>query len=350
LCSSCGGGSTLRTGKWRPKQMFEAGRKTCSLSHVRVGNPSGFRVITYRIPVKWPALDGGVPNLSWFQSYGDPMDDGVPFSGLPPDEAITALATSLSKFSEETYIHTWDAISMLTTRGLTNDISTWNRLKRSCDDETAAMDRFMRGAFSDHVMTHPGPILGCPVRRYISVLFFPRPKRRRGNEDRVQGGDAGKWIIGSALAYQWNIRDRHLYRYRNTSKVHASPKVSLLPYVLGSCLRGIGADLVADPRLLPPLHTSAPFPLGTFDTDDARAMLYGMFGVRPIDEYLREVGPAAGDSVRFLLENDFVREEGFRKGVQFGAMSYEACLAKLVPFWNAVVEHARREKDKGGKS
>nr|KAJ3421765.1 hypothetical protein HK105_002353 [Polyrhizophydium stewartii] len=38
FCSECGGGGKQRTGKWRPKELFERGRRTCSLPHVRVGN------------------------------------------------------------------------------------------------------------------------------------------------------------------------------------------------------------------------------------------------------------------------------------------------------------------------
>ncbi|KAJ3219049.1 Dihydroorotate dehydrogenase (quinone), mitochondrial, partial [Clydaea vesicula] len=36
FCSECGGGGNKRTGKWRPKQMFQSKRKTCSLPHIRI--------------------------------------------------------------------------------------------------------------------------------------------------------------------------------------------------------------------------------------------------------------------------------------------------------------------------
>ena len=38
FCSECGGGGKHRTGKWRPKELFDKNRRTCSLPHVRVGN------------------------------------------------------------------------------------------------------------------------------------------------------------------------------------------------------------------------------------------------------------------------------------------------------------------------
>ena len=38
LCSQCGGG-LLRSGKYRPKELFAPHRATCSLSHLRLGGP-----------------------------------------------------------------------------------------------------------------------------------------------------------------------------------------------------------------------------------------------------------------------------------------------------------------------
>ncbi|RKO88693.1 hypothetical protein BDK51DRAFT_50383 [Blyttiomyces helicus] len=54
FCSECGGGGKFRTGKWRPKEVFEAGRKTCKLSHQRIGKArlfySDYIQIEYAIP------------------------------------------------------------------------------------------------------------------------------------------------------------------------------------------------------------------------------------------------------------------------------------------------------------
>ncbi|KAI9102026.1 hypothetical protein DFS34DRAFT_612515 [Phlyctochytrium arcticum] len=38
LCTECGGGRRFRTGKWRPIGLFERGRRTCKLPHVRIGS------------------------------------------------------------------------------------------------------------------------------------------------------------------------------------------------------------------------------------------------------------------------------------------------------------------------
>ncbi|TPX61427.1 hypothetical protein SpCBS45565_g07259 [Spizellomyces sp. 'palustris'] len=38
LCTECGGGGKYRTGKWRPLGLFQPGRRTCRLPHVRIGS------------------------------------------------------------------------------------------------------------------------------------------------------------------------------------------------------------------------------------------------------------------------------------------------------------------------
>ncbi|KAJ3053545.1 hypothetical protein HK097_003974 [Rhizophlyctis rosea] len=38
FCSECGGGGRSRTGKYRPRELFEPNRRTCSLPHVRIGD------------------------------------------------------------------------------------------------------------------------------------------------------------------------------------------------------------------------------------------------------------------------------------------------------------------------
>lgn len=58
FCSECGGGGKQRTGKWRPKELFENGRRTCSLPHIRVGTvPIHYQVINLE-DITAPILQG----------------------------------------------------------------------------------------------------------------------------------------------------------------------------------------------------------------------------------------------------------------------------------------------------
>ncbi|KAJ3095154.1 hypothetical protein HDU97_007228 [Phlyctochytrium planicorne] len=53
FCSTCGGGSNFRTGKWRPRQLFAHGRRTCNLPHERLGPiVQDFKVTTYHCPIE----------------------------------------------------------------------------------------------------------------------------------------------------------------------------------------------------------------------------------------------------------------------------------------------------------
>ncbi|KAJ3113068.1 hypothetical protein HDU96_003811 [Phlyctochytrium bullatum] len=56
FCTQCGGGGKFRTGRWRPRQLFEGSRKTCSLSHARMGAIDNFQVTSYRCPIE-PVID-----------------------------------------------------------------------------------------------------------------------------------------------------------------------------------------------------------------------------------------------------------------------------------------------------
>ncbi|KAI9017685.1 hypothetical protein BC832DRAFT_588938 [Gaertneriomyces semiglobifer] len=49
LCTECGGGGTFRTGKWRPRELFPKGRKTCSLSHLRVGSNAKMEIYVWKL-------------------------------------------------------------------------------------------------------------------------------------------------------------------------------------------------------------------------------------------------------------------------------------------------------------
>ncbi|RKO89332.1 hypothetical protein BDK51DRAFT_30692, partial [Blyttiomyces helicus] len=53
FCTACGGGGRFRTGKWRPRELFLVGRKTCSLQHERLGpTVTEFKVL--RAPEELP--------------------------------------------------------------------------------------------------------------------------------------------------------------------------------------------------------------------------------------------------------------------------------------------------------
>ncbi|KAI9199699.1 uncharacterized protein BJ171DRAFT_201179 [Polychytrium aggregatum] len=49
FCTECGGGGKFRTGKYRPVDLFPAGRRTCRLTHVRLSGAS-VTIVVYKAP------------------------------------------------------------------------------------------------------------------------------------------------------------------------------------------------------------------------------------------------------------------------------------------------------------
>ncbi|KAJ3102591.1 hypothetical protein HDU96_009580 [Phlyctochytrium bullatum] len=50
FCTQCGGGGNFRTGKWRPRQLFDPPRRNCTLPHLRLGHLGPHHTITFRLP------------------------------------------------------------------------------------------------------------------------------------------------------------------------------------------------------------------------------------------------------------------------------------------------------------
>lgn len=67
FCSECGGGGKTRTGKWRPIEMFEKGRRTCALPHLRVGD-SHFNTVCYSQSELTGAIISQIQDV-FFDSY-----------------------------------------------------------------------------------------------------------------------------------------------------------------------------------------------------------------------------------------------------------------------------------------
>ncbi|KAJ3106394.1 hypothetical protein HDU97_006379 [Phlyctochytrium planicorne] len=61
FCSECGGGGKYRTGKYRPIELFQEGRRTCRLSHVRFGDAAvSYRVYDASCPMESTRLTADV--------------------------------------------------------------------------------------------------------------------------------------------------------------------------------------------------------------------------------------------------------------------------------------------------
>ncbi|KAI8914048.1 hypothetical protein DFJ77DRAFT_465669 [Powellomyces hirtus] len=70
LCSDCGGGGKFRTGKWRPVQMFQAGRATCSSDHIRMSGIQTTTGVFYlnHTQYPWPSSSADAPESLSFST------------------------------------------------------------------------------------------------------------------------------------------------------------------------------------------------------------------------------------------------------------------------------------------
>ncbi|KAI8814235.1 hypothetical protein BJ742DRAFT_786878 [Cladochytrium replicatum] len=107
FCTECGGGGKYRTGKYRPTELFIGSRRTCLLSHVRLGGASSVSIVVYEasgVPVSAQVLD----------ETRDVHNDGF-YSLFACTEIMEARATRLATFErvQSLGMHGWKAVEGL---------------------------------------------------------------------------------------------------------------------------------------------------------------------------------------------------------------------------------------------
>ncbi|KAI8816974.1 uncharacterized protein EV422DRAFT_267831 [Fimicolochytrium jonesii] len=158
FCSDCGGGGTFRTGKYRPRQLFEPGRATCSLSHVRL-TPGNVEEKVFRIPLinDDPTLDP-----AYFTTESNrPPDDTTPL--LTPE--IAALMHASLPYM---YLHEVGNPRFMTSGG--PEFATWEKLLDRITTLRALIELLCKGV---NPKDQPPPKRNC-VRRFLSLRWVNR--------------------------------------------------------------------------------------------------------------------------------------------------------------------------------
>ncbi|KAJ3178005.1 hypothetical protein HK101_010164 [Irineochytrium annulatum] len=293
FCSSCGGGSK-RSGKWRPKEMFSANRKTCCLSHIRLGDASQFRVVSYR-----PISDhtGRTMTLDAVQMEGEPMD-AIPFANGDPEDRIVAFADLVAEHMHQTVLQINDATML---RGAAFD--TWPKMIGRMSDLKSDVTNFIRGR-----LPHSrDPTRVREHRRYITVIYVPNPKpkgKRRDPSEVVENGRRD-WIMVASMLNAWNVEGRHSYTINTGTKGVMQDVKAPAWIVLKHNITRMAVDLSTLPDLIPPLHLSAWAQKGG-KWEERIEMVSRQLGLLPLDEYVA----TRGEECRRVLEEDnFVRGE-----------------------------------------
>ncbi|KAI8815385.1 hypothetical protein BJ742DRAFT_864603 [Cladochytrium replicatum] len=107
FCTECGGGGKYRTGKYRPTELFIGSRRTCLLSHVRLGGASSVSIVVYEAsgtPISTQVLD----------ETRDVHNDGF-YSLFACTEIMEARGTRLATFErvQSLGMHGWKAVEGL---------------------------------------------------------------------------------------------------------------------------------------------------------------------------------------------------------------------------------------------
>ncbi|KAJ3144446.1 hypothetical protein HK101_002688 [Irineochytrium annulatum] len=275
FCSSCGGGSTTRSGKWRPKQLFLETRKTCSLPHVRVGSAARFHTVNYRM-----IHSAGQPvTLDPLLMLGNDMDV-IPFADLPAVDAIPALTSAVADHAELHLMQIMDATVM---RGST--LPTFDALSARATAVREEVSRFMSGSYRPRY--HRTPRVS---RRYLSVVYHPdvRPARRAARSQQGRGSAASKgWTVGASIAFTWDIDARLVSCAFNSCKVQMSGRSDLLLQEMSMCLRRIREDAERE-GLARPTHVNVAVRRGGRFHARADFVLRGC-GFMPVREYLGRI-------------------------------------------------------------
>ncbi|KAJ3094452.1 hypothetical protein HDU97_008039 [Phlyctochytrium planicorne] len=319
FCTQCGGGGTFRTGKWRPRQLFEDGRKTCRLSHDRMGAIGHFQVTTYKCPsIPIEDRNGRLVDSSYDPSpiiaYADgaiteQLEDPsssifrVPrgrngsakslaaFNRFSSASAATASGVEVIrrrrdqflKMNELRLMAYWATPAFMASYdGL---VGSWEKLEAYSDDWNRQLNDFMVGAKSNRTSrSRPDG-----SRRFIVVTDSLRAGKKATTK---KGADEFDLLLVGYFFFDWNPSERTVH----LSQMYYDGKDSLLsagdsdsntplPYMFGAMVKRIQAERAADGMLPEPQHVLVTMPKAALAERNRMAQHVEKKGFLPLDRY-----------------------------------------------------------------
>ncbi|RKO93084.1 hypothetical protein BDK51DRAFT_51455 [Blyttiomyces helicus] len=260
LCSACGGGGKHRTGKWRPRELFKEGRKTCSLSHERLGKPI-FEFEFRRSPSEISTSDLAAIETFWSGNYLSHYGQAREMEAYTGYESLPKLQDRIS--------NAWLAAKAFmqaeSTIGRRYVVLMWSTgtFKKKSSASSAASPSFP-SAFSDTSSRSStpsrSPSPSTPTSASPSPIASPSPSRR------VTGFACVELDVNSGVLY--------------ASFTHFNPHShSTIGSSYHKLLHGILADLRTN------VPTPSPSPISAFFIPD-RQRVGGPTGPRPVTSVL----------------------------------------------------------------
>ncbi|KAJ1564038.1 hypothetical protein HK405_016006, partial [Cladochytrium tenue] len=300
LCSECGGGGKSRTGKWRPRELFEQSRKTCSLPHIRAGDAlAQYRVLETPLELSQEVL-GGVRDVFFdchLSLYAVP-------TVLESPEGLARYGGSVSRLRAEVdalWGTVLDTIASASPAGLPGKLYlsvAWidkrnrNRGKKKPPAVAAARDRpkvpwLMRLALEGSV----APMRPLPDMAAIAAGSSARSEPSSSSPTMLGGGatadgeEAEDRVYMAFLAAEWDRAGGALFMVQMAPRSVYQPTGETYVELVRRVLERVRADVRRDEGARPLEH------LWCWTRNQAHARLRSVperLGFVPVERYCRE--------------------------------------------------------------
>ncbi|KAJ3204624.1 hypothetical protein HDU67_009399 [Dinochytrium kinnereticum] len=318
FCTQCGGGGSHRTGKWRPRQLFKANRRTCTLSHTRIGDMDKYHAVSYRCP--WERLREFQPgNDSVSISSFDPepiierSDPAVEAflrgpAHLPPLQGSSLLrqaAGHVADLHSHAY-HTFFALPAV--MRMVEFLGSWDLLNTRCRRIQDELDMLIMGG---HKAIPPGRIVG-EVRRFAALAHILRTGKTSAAMKKKEQTDNATIMAVGVTTCQWHVNERHVLLALGVVLGNGSlDKSGSMTHTLHtSMIRRIHND-VKDGQIPAPLHVWTLYRRRLSGISAGAEPELMRAGFSPIDEYCSRWGldqkELEGKLQSFVFDNNFVQ-------------------------------------------
>ncbi|KAJ3095153.1 hypothetical protein HDU97_007227 [Phlyctochytrium planicorne] len=211
VCTQCGGGN-LRTGKWRPRQLFLPTKKTCRLPHDRKGFVKDFKVSIFVCPVDETSQFDPEQAVIYSDPYLASFDDTA--GGA---EGMRLLERHRDEYLQVVYgrnLRYFGTAEMMALHS--ESIGTWNQLLGRLQYMSINISKiFCGGADTKQEQSLQRP-LENKLRRYMLVAHAANTETTpKGRKSKASAGKADPnkdpsivWTWLGYLVYEWNFEKR----------------------------------------------------------------------------------------------------------------------------------------------
>ncbi|KAJ3192201.1 hypothetical protein HK101_006912, partial [Irineochytrium annulatum] len=357
FCSNCGGGGTWRTGKWRPRQLFPPKRRTCRLSHLRIGDNLQVQVVTYRTPYlpsaylktlqSNPTIQD--PLLTWDSAprVSGELSRSAPIPHLDAANGRVVLERTLNDLLDITCEIFWSQAANPAVMRVVPDLWTWEKIETRRSTSWGEVEKFVFGKHEVRDGYAREEEEGEVCRRFVAVVHIEKAKTKKKASGKASGLQVEEKDIatpfspkskskkgvataaaataaatsatnaaraGSDNADWWFVSKRHVA----LSHVHlmgpnnVAADQSTLTKMLHALFRRVEADLAADPTLPTPHHFWSPIRKSLNGHLSHHDSMCGRMGLLRLETYCERFGQDAGELKGILVprlqDSDWFRE------------------------------------------